>query len=260
MNNKKNNSNNIKEDFTWVFGRHSVFSVLENPNRKVIKVLYYKKFYDYGNDIKLRILKSDKETLIKPVEKVIIDKIFNENVKHQGIIAKCRKLNFKSVDDVIKLYTNKLNKVGLILDGITDVNNIGSIYRSALAFNVDFIITEKKNTPIENGSLINASCGSFDQVNTYKTININSSIKKLKDHNWWIIGLDQDGDYELNNFLKNKKPEKNLLFILGSEGKGIRRLIKKNCDYLVKININKKSSSINVSNAASILMYNLNCL
>ena len=79
--------------------------------------------------------------------------------------------------------------------------------------------------------------------NLLKTNNINSAIKKFKENDWWIIGLDQDANLELNNFILNYLPRKKLLFILGSEGKGINRLVKKNCDYLVKINMNQKSSN-----------------
>ena len=147
--------------------------------------------------------------------------------------------------------------VGLILDNITDINNVGGIYRNSYAFNIDFIISESRNAPLENNSLINSACGSYDKIRSYKTKNINLAIKRLKENNWWIVGLDHNADLNLKDFIKNKKYNSKVVFVLGSEGKGIRNLVKKNCDDVINIETNKYSQSINVSSAAAILLYNI---
>ncbi|MBJ56722.1 MAG: hypothetical protein CMP24_03975 [Rickettsiales bacterium] len=257
MLNKSLKINKAKEEHIWVYGRHSVLSTIDNPKRRVLEILYSKRVDYFMTKIKSKIEKSKKNIITREVNISVIEKILDKKIKHQGIIAKCKKLDFDNFKKALKLYESKDSAIGLILNGVTDVNNVGAIYRSSLAFNVNFIITETRNTPAENSALINSSCGSFDKICTYKTHNINNTIKRFKEGDWWIVGLDQNGSLELSNFVLNHLPRKKLLFILGSEGKGISRLVKRNCDYLVKININEKSFSINVSNAAAILLYSL---
>ena len=257
MINTRNKINKVKDEHIWIYGKHSVLSIIDNPKRRILEILYSKKIDYFASSIKSKIENLKKNVLTKEVDIAVIEKILDKKIKHQGIIAKCKKLDFDDYEKVIKLYESVDTATGLLLNGITDVNNVGAIYRSSLAFNTNFIITETRNTPTENSALINSSCGSFDKICTYKTANINSAVKRFKENDWWIIGLDQDANLELSNFILNYLPRKKLLFILGSEGKGINRLVKKNCDYLVKINMNQKSSSINVSNAAAILLYSL---
>ena len=143
--------------------------------------------------------------------------------------------------------------IGNNSDNITDPNNVGAIYRSAYAFNTDFIISEKKNAPNESNTILNSACGAFDKISTFKTANLNQAIQTFKNNGWWVIGLDHNSKLKINDFFKNFNFKK-ILLVLGSEGKGIRRLVKENCDYLVSIETVDQEISINVSNATSIYM------
>ena len=144
----------------------------------------------------------------------------------------------------------------ILLDNITDPQNFGSILRSAAAFNVKLIIAQNINSPHESASLASAASGALDLVSICREKNITKSIHILKENGWWIFGLDMptENHYkELSNF--NHDLNK-VVIVLGSEGKGIRRLIKNNCDEIVCININSNIiNSLNVSNAAAIALY-----
>jgi len=251
------NPSNKDPDHIWIYGRHGVFSVLENTNRKIYEIIYNKKLPMYEKEISSRLKKINLAIKPKKANKKEIDKIFFEKKKHQGIVVRCSKLIIPSYEKIFEKKESSSCNVGLLLDNITDINNIGAIYRNSFAFNIDFIISETRNSPLENNSLINSACGCYDKIRSYKTKNINLAIKVLKEKNWWIIGLDHKGDLNLKDFIKAKKHKTKIIFVLGSEGRGIRELIKKNCDIIINIETDKNSQSINVSSAAAILLYNI---
>ena len=255
--NRRNRLPNNDKSQIWIYGKHGVYSVLENSNRKIFELIYNKKLSIYEKEISERLKKSNLEIEPKKVDKKEIDGIFFEKKKHQGIVVRCNRLIIPSYERIFEREESFKYRVGLILDNITDINNVGAIYRNSFAFNIDFIILEARNSPIENNSLINSACGSYDKVRSYKTKNINLAIKKLKEKNWWVVGLDHKANFNLKDFVKNKRFNSKIVFVLGSEGKGIRNLVKKNCDDVINIETNAASQSINVSSAAAILLYNI---
>ena len=159
--------------------------------------------------------------------------------------------------NAINSLENKNNSLGIILDNITDPNNVGAIYRSAHAFNADFIISEKKNASCESNTILNSACGAFDKISTFKTANLNQAIQIFKNNGWWVVGLDHNSKLKINDFFTNYSSIKKILLVLGSEGRGIRRLVKENCDYLVSIKTVDQKISINVSNATSIFLHEI---
>ena len=150
----------------------------------------------------------------------------------------------------------KNNSTILILDSLTDSQNVGAIIRSAFLFGISLIIYNENNSFDINSTLIKSASGAYENVRLLKVMNLNNTIKILKNEGYWVVGLDSDSNESLSNVRKDTKK----VLILGSEGKGIRDLVKKNCDYLIKIPmVNKNSSvdSLNVSSAASIIFYEL---
>ena len=168
-----------------------------------------------------------------------------------------KKLNLNDFTEVLKKNNKHLFQYGVILDNLTDVNNVGAIYRSANAFGIDFIINTKRNSVLESNSLLNTACGAFDSMKTFTTNNIINALQKLKKNNWWVIGLDHLAETNINETLNKMNNKDRCIFVLGSEGKGIRKLIKKNCHFLMKIPNIPLTNSINVSNAAAIVFYQL---
>ena len=184
-----------------------------------------------------------------------MDKI-NNYKSHQNAILITEPLQRLSMDEF--LYHHKLNYKTpirlIILDEVTDPQNVGAIIRSALAFTMDGLALSQRNSPQETSALIKASSGAIDKLQIIELSNMSREIKKLQKSNFSIYGLAGEGEkdvYELENETGN------VALILGSEGKGLRRLTKENVDSLIKIQINAKSDTLNVSNAASVAMFQL---
>ena len=102
---------------------------------------------------------------------------------------------------------------------------------------------------------MNAACGAFENVKTYSTKNISNTLKNFALEDWWTIGLDHDASTNINSIIQKMKKSDKLIFVFGSESKGIRRLIKKNCNFIASIPNMPNTQSINVSNAAAIVFY-----
>lgn len=247
----------MKQEKLFIYGRHAVFSALSNPNRKVDRLFIIKDNVDLKKSIGLMLNKLNSDIKIKYVDSKFFDNLLNKNIKHQGVLAESYKLklcNFTSIFEK-KVFIDSKFKNGVIFDSITDANNAGAIYRSAKAFGIDFIINSTKNSIIENSALLNSACGSFDTINSFTTNNISNAIKKFISEDWWIIGLDHQANMDIHDVLNKMKKNDKYIFVLGSEGKGIRRLIKENCNFIVKIPNAPNTQSINVSNAAAIIFY-----
>lgn len=244
----------VKKQTLIIYGKHAVVSALSNKKRIIDKIFVLNNNSETKKIIIEKINQVGRKLKINNVDKVTFDKILQKKVKHQGVIVISKKL---VLDDYKSLLKNKSFKYGVILDSITDPNNIGAIYRSANAFGIDFIINSNQRALIESSALLNTACGAFENVNSYTTNNISNAIKKLKEEGWWVVGLDHEATTEIKEiFLEADRKEK-YVFVFGSEGKGIRRLIKKNCSLIAKIPHIIDTHSINVSNAAAIIFHEI---
>ena len=244
----------LKEKY-FIYGRHAVVAALKNSNREIIEIFIKKTDYKLQKTIKIFLNETNRNNKIKFLDSKIIEKNFKYQIKHQGILVLAKKLYLEDFTQIFKNKNNKLLRYGVILDGLTDVNNVGAIYRSAKAFGIDFIINTKRNSVLETNSLLNTACGAFDALKTFTTNNIVNSLQKLKDNNWWVIGLDHLGNSSINKTIEKMNANDKFIFILGSEGKGIRKLIKRNCHFLSSIPTLPNTNSINVSNAAAITFH-----
>jgi len=180
-----------------------------------------------------------------------IDKISKTRV-HQGVAAEAKDFQYASLEDGIKLAEKKGEKpLFIILDQITDVNNLGSIIRSAECSGVHGIIIPKHRSAQINETVAKTSAGALEFINIIQVTNINTTIKDLKEKGFWIYGTDMKGD----KYYYKEKYETPVALVIGSEGKGISRLVKENCDIILEIPMKGKINSLNASNAASILMF-----
>ena len=238
-NNKKLAATN-KERY-YMYGTHAVLAAAKNKSRNIKQIYCLSK---HADELKQKILNV-------PVEIVQNDFIKNKIGKdqtHQGIIALVNTI-FKNDLESADLQQPKA-KIA-ILDQISDPQNIGAIIRSAAAFGIKTIILPNDNTPGENAIIAKTACGCLELVDIIKVTNLKNTIGKLKDLGFWIAGLHTSGDTNTDT-LKNIDK---IAFIIGSEGKGMRKLTTKSCDFLVKIPISQDVESLNASNAASIIFY-----
>lgn len=227
----------------WILGKHSVISAILNPQNTIHQILL--------QNVENKIMIPQKfHKIVKHINKNQIIKILDKytDITHQGFFAQ-----------IERGYSNDKNKLFkennlLMLDGLNDQRNIGAIIRTAAAFNISQIIVNKKDFITENLLLNKTASGGMDIVNIFQTSNIINLFKDLKNKNYWFYGFDGASK---KVFKKNILNKKNVL-VFGSEGKGLRDIIKKNCDYLVKIEINEKIESLNVSASVASALTTLN--
>ena len=153
-----------------------------------------------------------------------------------------------------KQYETKQPLRIIILDQVSDPQNVGAIIRSAFAFKMNALALSQTNSPVESTSMSKASSGTIEKLKIIELSNMSRAIRKLQDANFHVYGL-ANGGY--GSVLDLEKEDGNVAVIVGSEGKGLRRLTREKVDQLLKIPINPDSESLNVSNAASISMFQL---
>ena len=240
-------TNNIKENSAYyMFGVHAVKAAIKNPNRKIHELWISqnarpKIFTDY--EIPNIPIFNIEKTKNLPI---------SENKVHQGAILKVSPL--KQPKDINEIHKNNKPKLIVILDKVSDPQNVGTIIRSSLFFNCKAIINTLNGGSSENGSLVKAASGAFEQVHYIQATNIAQTLVKLKKSGYMIIGLDETSTETISSF---KKGINNVAIIFGAEGKGIRRLTKEHCDILLSIDGNHKFSSLNVSTAVGITLFNM---
>jgi len=243
--NKKINKN---QGILTIFGQHSVKAAIQNDKREKIELIISKNQINFAKKYESKI---EKITILPQNE--FIKRFGNENTT-QGVVLKTKDFSRPSLEEFVNIESKKSKSVILILDQVTDTQNIGSIMRSCALFNCEGIIVGKDNSPELTSSVYKSASGATEIVNYIRVTNIRRAISFLKKNNYWVYGFDSSSNKNSKlNFTKKS------VFVFGSEGKGIRELVKKECDEIVQINMKKNSKfeidSLNVSNATSIALY-----
>ena len=235
----------MKTGSFWIGGKHAVLSAIKNPKRKINKLLVTQ-----DNEKDFNAKNFNKKILIEVKDKKEIDKIFiNENIVHQGVAAEIENIATIELKEYLKNKNDTRNTL-VVLDDITDQRNVGSIIRSCSAFNIDAVILLEKNYNPKSKMMYKSASGAMELLNVIPVSNITNALELLKKNNYWIYGLD---GYAKESIEEQKWTTHNA-FVFGSEGEGLRRLVKENCDHLIKIQINKEMESLNVSNAVSVTL------
>lgn len=223
------------------------------------EIIYGKNAFNEALDskrvIKAYILNEEYQSILKkkgiPFEVVSrkqLDKM-SKNGNHQGILAEVKTFKFSSVDEMIK----KENGLIVILDGLKDPHNLGAIIRTCEGAGVDGLIYKKHNAVSINETVTKVACGALEYVKVAEVTNLVNTIKDLKKKGYWIVGSDGSGDKYYTDIDYNM----NTVLIIGSEGEGMSRLVKEECDFMIKLPMNGKINSLNASVAAGILIYNI---
>jgi 23S rRNA (guanosine2251-2'-O)-methyltransferase len=224
----------------WIYGWHAVNAALANPERDVRRIIASEQ-----SIAKLKLPRKLPD--VQETHGRDIDHILGSDAVHQGIAALVSPLEQFVLEDVLHATSGTL----LILDQVSDPHNVGAIFRSAAAFGAVGIVAPKDHSAPETAVLAKAACGGLDIVPRITVTNLASAIRELKEHNWWVIGLDGEAKTELPKL----KPGKKTALVLGAEGKGMRRLTAELCDECVRLPMDARMESLNVSNAAAIALY-----
>ena len=227
-----------------IMGQHAALSAIENSKRIIISLKCTKEFFEKNKFV----IENRGISKLYIVSRKEIDSEIKNNV-HQGVLLKCKSLKQISLEEI-----NKNEKNIVILDSLNDSQNVGSILRTSYLFGIKTIIANKDNSFKINPFLIKSASGAFEKINFIEVINLNRTVEKLKKMGYWIVGFDMNAKSNISEVPKDLKK----VLIFGSEGKGIRPLILKNCDFKTKISLkveDRKIDSLNVSNCVSIALY-----
>ena len=242
----ENNDNKISDQ---VEGRNSVLELLES-DRDINKILIAKG-ERHGSINKIITLAKQRKIVIVEIERNKLNAI-SETENHQGVIAIVPPFNYVEVEDIlVEAKSKNEDPFILILDGIEDPHNLGSIIRTAETAGVHGVIIPKRRAASVNATVSKTSAGAVEHVKIARVNNLNETIKYLKENDVWICGT--DGEAKEYYYTQNLKGA--LAIVIGSEGFGMSRLVKENCDFLVKIPMKGKITSLNASVSAGIVIY-----
>lgn len=226
----------------YIYGKNVVREKL-NTNDIIRKAYISNKFKETDIIDKLK----NRKVKINFVDNKILDN--KVNGLHQGIILEVDDVKTYNLDEFLQTIKNKNNTRVVMLDHLEDPHNFGAIIRTCEALGIDGIIIPNDRTVNINSTVVKTSVGAIEYINIIRVPNLGVAIKKLKDNNFWIIGTDMSGtdyrelDYDMNTCL-----------IIGNEGKGISKVIKNNCDYIVTIPMLGKINSLNASVSCAIIL------
>ena len=246
---KKNLDKSLKShEIQEIYGYHSVKAALKNSKRKHLTLFITKKYEDL-------IKENTKMPKTKILSTKEMSKMFGNESVTQGIVLKTTHLQNKNINEVLLKIKKNDQSLIVVLDQVTDPQNIGSIMRSCALFNCNILIVGKDYSPNITPALTKSASGAAELVNYIKVVNLKRTLEDLKKKGYWIYGLEGSSK---NNLEQINLPKKCVL-VLGSENKGIRDLNKKACDSLFSLrykpNVHYEIDSLNVSNACSLALY-----
>ena len=246
----------MKKSSFLIAGKHAVIEALKNPRRKVLKVLLNEESKKKLNRENLNKVLLENVKIFYKTKKELDRLCSKDQISHQGLIADIEHLEKKNIKEYLEQNSTEKNITLVALQGVTDPRNIGSIIRSAASFNINGIIVTERSYPSESKLLYKSASGCTELIDIFEVSNINSTLKLLQSKNFWISGFDIQSN---KDFASHDWNGRNVL-LFGSEGYGLKFQTKKNSDFLLRININKKVESLNISNSASIVFHYLNTL
>ena len=224
-----------------IYGKNSVFEAIRAKrkiyklyiDRKITDIVFINKVKNLGTSFDLK----SKEELNKIIS----------GVKHQGVIADVEDYEVISLDKLLQDNPKRL----MILDSIEDPHNFGAIIRTLVAANYDGIVMSKKQQVQISNTVVKVSSGAIEYCKIATCKNLFEGIEKLKKIGYQVVGTDQNAEREFDSVEYTERTA----FVLGNEGKGLRKLVKKKCNFLVRIPMQNNVQSLNVSVAAALLMY-----
>jgi 23S rRNA (guanosine2251-2'-O)-methyltransferase len=230
----------------WLYGQHAVQAALSNPRRKLGRaVLTPRAIEALGSRLLARVQ-------VETADPAALDRLLPPGAVHQGAALEAWPLKSADLDDILAQPAEG-RRVVLVLDQLSDPHNVGAILRTAAAFGVTAVVVQDRHAPPQSGALAKAASGALDIIPYIEVVNIARALDDLAERGFWRIALAGDGE----SSLAEAAPAGDVALVLGSEGAGIRRLVREHCEASAFIPISKTMESLNVSNAAAIALYEL---
>ena len=242
----------MKKTTFFIVGKHAVLEALKNPSRKVERVLLTE------DALKKLNRENQSQNLFKNISyfyksrRELDNLCGRDETAHQGLVAEVEQIEEITLKEFI--ISNKKKNINLIaLEDVTDPRNIGSIIRSAVAFNIDGIIVKERSFPFKSKLLYKSASGGTEHIKIFKVSNINTSLKFLKTKDFWVSAFDISAS---KDFTSNNWNGKNVL-LFGSEGFGLKSKTLLNSDFKFKVKMNTSIESLNISNTVSVVCHHI---
>ena len=242
----------MKKTTFFIVGKHAVLEALKNPSRKVERVLLTE------DALKKLNRENQSQNLFKNISyfyksrRELDNLCGRDETAHQGLVAEVEQIEEITLKEFI--ISNKKKNINLIaLEDVTDPRNIGSIIRSAVAFNIDGIIVKERSFPFKSKLLYKSASGGTEHIKIFKVSNINTSLKFLKTKDFWVSAFDVSAS---KDFTSNNWNGKNVL-LFGSEGFGLKSKTLLNSDFKFKVKMNTNIESLNISNTVSVVCHHI---
>lgn len=235
-----------------LYGFHAVKEAYLNTERQV-SALYLTENAAPGFDAVLKEARAKGLECPAPhiIDKQSLDKILPKGAVHQGVALACSALPEMDAFELMIKNRGQDRVAFVILDQVTDPHNVGAIMRSASAFDLDGVVMQTKHAPTLDGVLAKTACGAVDHIDVGYAVNLSRAIEDFQAEGYFVIGLDEHAKDDVGSLSDFQK----LVLVLGSEGDGMRRLIREKCDSILCLPTSGKIASLNVSNAAAVSFY-----
>jgi 23S rRNA (guanosine2251-2'-O)-methyltransferase len=240
------NRNRHAKPENWLYGLHAVQAALANPNRKLRRAVLTVRAAEAVGEKPLSRVR------VETADMDAISRLLPPGAVHQGAALECDPLAGADLNQVLE-QAEQGRRIILVLDQISDPHNVGAILRTAAAFGVAAVVVQDRHAPPQSGALAKAASGALETVPYIEVVNIARTLDELATHGFWRIALAGDGPISLSEAV----PTGDVALVLGSEGDGIRRLVRERCEAVAFIPISRAMESLNVSNAAAIALYEL---
>jgi len=242
----------MKKSTFLIVGKHAVLEALKNPNRKIERVFLTEDAQKKLNRENQNLNLFKKINVFYKSRKELDNLCGRDETAHQGLVAEIEQLEEVTLKEFI--LENKKKNVNIIaLEEVTDPRNIGSIIRSAVAFNIDGIIVKERSYPSKSKLLYKSASGGTEHIKIFRVSNINTALKFLKTKEFWVSAFDISAK---KDFTKHNWQGKNIL-LFGSEGFGIKAKTLENSDFKFKVNMNDNIESLNISNTVSVVCHHI---
>ena len=242
----------MKKTTFLIVGKHAVLEALKNTSRKIERVFLTEDAQKKLNRENQNLNLFKKTSVFYKSRKELDNLCGRDETAHQGLVAEVEQLEEISLKEFI-IENTKDNLNLIALEEVTDPRNIGSIIRSAVAFNIDGIIVKDRSFPSKSKLLYKSASGGTEHIKIFKVSNVNTALKFLKTKGFWISAFDINAK---KDFTKHDWKGKNIL-LFGSEGFGIKAKTLENSDFRFKVNMNNNIESLNISNTVSVVCHHV---
>ena len=243
----------MKKTTFLIVGKHAVLEALKNPSRKIERIFLTEDAQKKLNRENQNLDLFKKINIFYKSKKELDNLCGKDETSHQGLVAEVEQLEEITLKEFIIENKNKKNLNLIALEEVTDPRNIGSIIRSAVAFNIDGIIVKERSFPSKSKLLYKSASGGVEHIKIFKVANVNTALKFLKSKEFWVSAFDINSK---TDFIKHNWSGKNIL-LFGSEGFGIKDKTIRNSDFQFRVNMNNNIESLNISNTVSVVCHHI---